>query len=90
MFGFGDAEAEAKAHVWAAQGKEQTLVVYLHPLTGAQLAPPQVVPVKLVQAAMAPLVTKSHSQVVVAMDTEQRVHVFPDAPEAKEKFLGLF
>jgi len=67
-----------------AQGKEQTLVVYLHPLTGAQLAPPQVVPVKLVQAAMAPLVTKSHSQVVVAMDTEQRVHVFPDTPEAKK------
>ena len=31
---------------------------------------------------MAPLLTKSHAQVVVGMDTERRVHVFPDTAEA--------
>ena len=62
--------------------KSQSLAIFLQPLTGSELRPLQRLPFHLVQAAMAPLLTKSHAQVVVGMDTERRVHVFPDTAEA--------
>ena len=67
-----------------AGGEETSLVLYLQPLTGVELREAQVLPCKLVQVAMAPLLMKSHAQVVVAMDSKQRVHVMPDTLEARQ------
>merc|ERR1719199_250358 len=66
-----------------SDGKDKSAVFYLQPLTGLEIKKAQWLPSKLVQAAMAPLVTKSHSQVVVCMDEQMRVHVFPDTKEAR-------
>jgi hypothetical protein len=65
-------------------GADTSLVLYLQPLTGADLKPKQQLSVKLVQAALAPLATKSHAQIVVAMDAQQGVHVFPDTDETRQ------
>ena len=59
-------------------------MLYLQPLTGVELREAQVLPCKLVQVASAPLLMKSHAQVVVAMDSKQRVHVMPDTREARQ------
>jgi hypothetical protein len=45
-------------------------VIYIQPLTGADLKPVQKLEVKVVQAALAPLATKNHAQMVVAMDAQ--------------------
>ena len=46
-------------------------MIYIQPLTGADLKPVQKLEVKVVQAALAPLATKNHAQIVVAMDAQQ-------------------
>jgi len=69
-------------------GKNNSMVMYLQPLTGAELKKTERLPYKLVQAAMAPLVTKNHAQVVVGMDSEARVHVFPDTHESRQLVAG--
>lgn len=58
-----------------SKSEGKSLVIYIQPLTGADLKPVQKLEVKLVQAALAPLVTRNHAQIVVAMDAQQ-AHTF--------------